>query len=172
MHNFVNEYGNITNREYLAFEKHIGEQVESYLEALIKEGTAPGDVRIASHYLMAYLHVVESRVMLKHQMKVNRQRLVQMNDQDTIKAEDRLKKLGETLDEKIAELSLLPVWDILIKYGPNAKGEYAVPQDVFQANRSAFDKLDQAPQHRIRYDRERRRYIFWFPDGGEETPSQ
>ena len=72
MVNIVNEYGNVTDVQYLEFEKHIGMEVREFLQSLLDRGVPPGEVRVAVHYLMAYLHLEESRVLLQVQMAAHR----------------------------------------------------------------------------------------------------
>jgi len=152
---FINDYGNITDPDHLAFEKRIGDEVDTYLQSLLDREVPMAEVRVASHYIMAYLHVVESRVMLKAQMAAHKVRLARLNatDEEGILV---LKDLGDTLDAKIGEL-------IFQKYGPTTEGEYVIPERDYAARVGLdFDKFANDRPYRVRYEETRLAYIFQF----------
>jgi hypothetical protein len=70
----MNEYGNLDNDRYQAFEKAVGKDVEAFLKALLKDGAPIADVRLAVHYLMMYLTGVEAAVVLKEQIRQRREK--------------------------------------------------------------------------------------------------
>ncbi len=68
----MNEFGNLDDARYLAFEKAIGSNVETFLKSLLDDGVSIAEVRLAVHYLMMYLTGVEASVVLKQQIKERR----------------------------------------------------------------------------------------------------
>jgi|GEM_PF-5661042 len=76
----INEYGNLDDARYHAFEKAIGRDVEAFLKALLADGVSIAEVRLAVHYLMMYLTGVESAVVLKEQIRQRRERKTRETD--------------------------------------------------------------------------------------------
>lgn len=97
MCSIVNRYGNITDPQHLEFEKHLGKEVEDYLKSLLDRGVPPGEIRVAAHYLVAYLHTVESKVMLQVQMAANRERLVRLNNTPASEVAEKMAALDDYL---------------------------------------------------------------------------
>ena len=152
---FINDYGNITDLDHLAFEKRIGDEVDAYLQSLLDRGLPMAEVRVASHYIMAYLHVVESRVLLKAQMAAHKVRTARLNatDEGGVLV---LKDLGAKLGSKIRKLSFQ-------KYGPNAEGEYVMPEREYTDGMGAdFDEFANGRPYRLWAESARKAYIFQF----------
>jgi len=97
----INEFGNIDDQRHREFEQKIGLEVRDYLQTLIDEGISLIEVRLAAHYLMGFISLMESEVTLKHQIKMRRQRKHRL-----IKGlEERLARMNSDLGEKVDELS-------------------------------------------------------------------
>jgi len=60
----------------------------------------PGEVRVAVHYLMGYLHMVESQVMLQYQMTIHKQKNPAVDE-----TEERVKELNDELAAKVDRLA-------------------------------------------------------------------
>lgn len=103
MNSLVNEYGNIADDEYREFETAIGQKVETYFMALIARGVSPGEIRVVNHYLMAYLHMIESRVLLRRQRQASRTGA----NSTALAGEAMLKDLGMKLDDRIENMRRL-----------------------------------------------------------------
>ena len=150
----VNEYGNIASDEQREFEGCIGREVEAYLQSLLDRGVHPGEVRLVSHYLMGFIHLVESRVLLKYQMAAHR-----LSKPEVDKGEKRLKDLGDKLDDKIEELRK-------VEYVPDADGLYIVPDRDFAIGSANFDRFAAGRPYSVKHSSARRAYIFQFTDEG------
>jgi hypothetical protein len=97
----INEFGNIDNHRHREFERKIGLEVRDYLQTLIDEGIPLAEVRLAAHYLMGFISLMESEVTLKRQIKMRRQR-----KHGLVKGmEERLSRMNNDLGEKVDELS-------------------------------------------------------------------
>lgn len=158
MNNIVNEYGNVTDAQYLEFEKRIGAEVRAFLQSLLDRGVPPGEVRVASHYLMASLHMAESQVILKYQMGVRKDRPAAASKPMVSKPEKKVKDLGVQLDVKVRQLRERHA------YTPDVEGFYVVDERSYLMDPMGFDKFADGRPYSVRHSSARKAYIFKFTD--------